>query len=131
MSLFDRQAVGFIRLEDAYPDGKPFVIVSAWSEGKKITEFGENDAATIAVVSPDDLQAEPTEFRVWGPVALQVGAIEPGELPAFCVYMKGTPGSFEPNRLESAGELSPEARQMILNASSVRLAKDQAQTVII
>lgn len=111
MSLFDQQS-SFVTLEDAYPGGKPFVLIEGDFEGMYTTSYGPRECARIYCLDPaDEPTTEPQQFLVWGSTALQIKDTEPGELPALVKFVKG-----KPNRIEPAGELSDIQRQAYLKA---------------
>lgn len=114
MSLFDSmEHHSFVTLEEAYPNELPFIIVRAEYEGLRETSFGQRECAKIWVLSEDG-GSEPTEFLVWGAPAMQIKAIEDGELPARVFYRKAKPNRIEPAQVP----LSPE-RAAELSAQSV------------
>lgn len=128
MSLFDSQK-GFVTLEEAFPNQAPFVLLGAHQLGSLNTEFGPNEAASIEVLDPKDLTAEPQMYRVWGPCAKQTAAIETGELPALVMYVKG-----KPNRIEPAGSLTPDELEAIVRkgapeAEERPIPAEQTETV--
>lgn len=97
MSLFDQQSSSFVTLEEAFPAGAPFLVAWATFDGEQDTSFGPRPRATVhALPNIPSAEDRPTEYFVWGPVALQIQAIEEGELPARLSYVKGRPNRLEP-----------------------------------
>lgn len=79
MSLFDPPTQD--KLSDHFPEGTPFWLLGAKYEGVQPTSFGDSPQAAI-VVCPPNVEQDAKQYRVWGTLAEQVHAMEPGDIPA-------------------------------------------------
>lgn len=106
MSLYDKPKQ--TNLQDDYPEGKQFILRTAWVQGVVTTQYGDRTLAKV-IVGPVDNPTHCKEYGVFGSLAEQVESMEPSDIPTVGQVTK------DGNRwlFSKVRDITPEERQAL------------------